>query len=275
MLAGIKHLYLVPDDLLRSLPFYVLVTEPPAELANEDYRSVHWLARDYAVTLLPMVASLRSVAVLPHQPEAPKNLIAFADPVLSGKRDKGAPRGASLVTRDRLAAPDAVRSLPSLPDTRTEVEEVCLVGWGRIRRSLFRRARHRTRGQIGGTAGFANRLLRNHALLPDEYSLAQPAIVLIPPETATAEDDGLLTADEIGALRLNADWVVLSACNTAGPVGRGLSGLARAFLFAGAKALLVSNCYWRATRLPGRWHPHSTSSPATRRSAARRRCGER
>jgi CHAT domain-containing protein len=53
----------------------------------------------------------------------------------------------------------------------------------------------------------------------------------------------LLTDDEIGMLRLNADWVVLSACNAAGPVGRGLSGLARAFLFAGAKALLVSNCY--------------------------------
>jgi hypothetical protein len=50
MLAGIKHLYLVPDALLRSLPFDVLVTEPPAELAKEDHRSVHWLARDYAVT---------------------------------------------------------------------------------------------------------------------------------------------------------------------------------------------------------------------------------
>jgi CHAT domain-containing protein len=124
MLAGIKHLYLVPDALLRSLPFDVLVTEPPAELAKEDHRSVHWLARDYAVTLLPTVASLRSVAVLRHQPEAPKTLIAFADPILSGKRDKRAPRGASLVRRDRLAAPDAVRSLPSLPDTRTEVEEV-------------------------------------------------------------------------------------------------------------------------------------------------------
>jgi CHAT domain-containing protein len=82
-----------------------------------------------------------------------------------------------------------------------------------------------------------------HALLPEENTLAQPAIVLTPPATATAEDDGLLTADEIAGLRLNADWVVLSACNTVGPLGRGLSGLARAFLFAGAKALLVSHWY--------------------------------
>jgi CHAT domain-containing protein len=57
------------------------------------------------------------------------------------------------------------------------------------------------------------------------------------------EDDGLLTDDEIGTLQLNADWVVLSACNAAGPVGRGLSGLAR----AGVELLM-----WRATRLPGR-----------------------
>jgi CHAT domain-containing protein len=82
-----------------------------------------------------------------------------------------------------------------------------------------------------------------HALLPEENTLAKPAIVLTPPATATAEGDGLLTADEIAGLRLNADWVVLSACNTVGPLGRGLSGLARAFLFAGAKALLVSHWY--------------------------------
>jgi hypothetical protein len=80
-----------------------------------------------------------------------------------------------------------------------------------------------------GTAGIA--------ALADETGLAEPALVLAPPAAATREDDGLLTADEVGTLRLNADWIVLSACNTAGPFGRGLSGLVRAFLFAGAKAL--------------------------------------
>jgi CHAT domain-containing protein len=45
-------------------------------------------------------------------------------------------------------------------------------------------------------------------------------------------------------LRLHADWVVLSACNTiAGdkPGAEALSGLARAFFYAGARALLVSH----------------------------------
>ena len=64
--------------------------------------------------------------------------------------------------------------------------------------------------------------------------------------TATADDDGYLTASEIAGLKLDADWVILSACNTAGSGGGGaggeaLSGLARAFFYAGARALLVSH----------------------------------
>jgi CHAT domain-containing protein len=58
------------------------------------------------------------------------------------------------------------------------------------------------------------------------------------------DDDGLLTMDEILALKLDADWVVLSACNTASGDGAGaeaVSGLGRAFFYAGARALLVSN----------------------------------
>ena len=64
-----------------------------------------------------------------------------------------------------------------------------------------------------------------------------------PPASATTEDDGLLTASEVTTLALDADWVILSACNTASSDGGGeaLSGLARAFFYAGARALLVSH----------------------------------
>ena len=75
--------------------------------------------------------------------------------------------------------------------------------------------------------------------------VAEPALVLTPPNTGTAEDDGLLTASEIAILDLDADWVILSACNTAAadgtPGAEGLSGLAKAFFYAGARALLVSH----------------------------------
>ena len=72
----------------------------------------------------------------------------------------------------------------------------------------------------------------------------EPGLILTPPETASEEDDGYLTASEIAALKLDADWVILSACNTAAGGATGaeaLSGLARAFFYAQARALLVSH----------------------------------
>lgn len=73
---------------------------------------------------------------------------------------------------------------------------------------------------------------------------AEPGLILTPPETATPEDDGYLSASEIAGLKLDADWVILSACNTAAggaEEAEALSGLARAFFYAGARALLVSH----------------------------------
>ena len=62
----------------------------------------------------------------------------------------------------------------------------------------------------------------------------EPGLILTPPDTATEDDDGYLSASEIAGLKLDADWVILSACNTAGGEAGGdaLSGLARAFFYA-------------------------------------------
>ena len=88
-------------------------------------------------------------------------------------------------------------------------------------------------------------MFATHGLVPGELDgLTQPALALSSPEVTGDKDDGLLTMDKILTLKLNADWVVLSACNTASGDGAGseaVSGLGRAFFFAGARALLVSN----------------------------------
>jgi CHAT domain-containing protein len=81
----------------------------------------------------------------------------------------------------------------------------------------------------------------------DVKGLGEPSLALTLPLQQTELDDGLLTASEVAQLKLNADWVVLSACNTAAgdkPGAEALSGLARAFFYAGARAILVS--HWRA-----------------------------
>ena len=92
-----------------------------------------------------------------------------------------------------------------------------------------------------------------HGLLPGELKCkGEPALALTPPATGSADEDGLLDAGEVAQLKLDADWVVLSACNTAAPDGglggQSLSGLARAFFYAGARSLLVS--HWAVASQP-------------------------
>ena len=104
----------------------------------------------------------------------------------------------------------------------------------------------------------------------------EPALALTLPQTPTDLDDGLLTASEVTQLKLNADWVVLSAGNTiAGdkPGAEALSGLARAFFYAGARALLVS--YWgidseAASRLTISTFSHLKADPKLGRAEALR-----
>ncbi len=91
---------------------------------------------------------------------------------------------------------------------------------------------------------FATHALVTGNLKAFAQAKAEPALVLTIPDKPTDQDDGLLQASEISELKLNADWVVLSACNTAASDGVGaeaLSGLARAFFYAGARSLVVSH----------------------------------
>jgi CHAT domain-containing protein len=85
-----------------------------------------------------------------------------------------------------------------------------------------------------------------HGVLAGEVKgIGEPGLILTPPKVGTAEDDGYLSASEIARLELNSDWVILSACNTAAsdgtPGAQGLSGLAKAFFYSGARTLLVSH----------------------------------
>jgi len=83
-----------------------------------------------------------------------------------------------------------------------------------------------------------------HALVPGDLDgLEQPALALTSPLVTGESGDGLLTMEEVFRLKLNADWIVLSACNTGAAEGAGseaVSGLGRAFFFAGARSILVS-----------------------------------
>jgi CHAT domain-containing protein len=102
-------------------------------------------------------------------------------------------------------------------------------------------------------SGFKIVAFATHGLVPGElFGLDQPALALSAPDVAGIQGDGLLTMQEILSLKLDADWVVLSACNTGAGAGAGAeaaSGLGRAFFYAGTRAILVSN-----------WSVHSQSA---------------
>ena len=140
-------------------------------------------------------------------------------------------------------------SLPPLPGTRTEVETIAKsldVGEGDVKLGLnaTEEAVKQSKRDDYRIVYFATHGLVAGDLQQFIKAKAEPALAFTIPEKPSELDDGLLQASEVAELKLNADWVVLSACNTASSDGVGaesLSGLARAFIYAGGKSLVVSN----------------------------------
>jgi CHAT domain-containing protein len=262
-LKGKKVMLVVPHAELGQLPLAVLVTKTTAQPAKSGmpfagYKSVPFLAKDIAVAQIPSVTALTALRSLPEGDANRKNFIGFGDPYFSAQQEKQADKqkGTQLATR---GIPLALRSapkttgvssaelalLPRLPDTSLEIEEIAkVVGAGPDDIYLHKQASVK---QVM-SMDLSNRkvvMFSTHGLVPGELDgLTQPALALTNPEVRNEKGDGLLKVDTILTLKLDADWVVLSACNTAAGEGEGaeaLSGLGRAFFFAGARAILVSS----------------------------------
>jgi CHAT domain-containing protein len=247
LLAGVRHLLIVPDGALQSLPLAVLVTRSPERDPEtlSDHRDISWFARGYAVTVLPSVSALRGLRQFANLAHASAPFLGIGNPVLAGSPSDSIPPLPSL-WRGADVDVETVRALKPLPETAEELRRIA-ERMGANQRDLLLGTRasepvlRRTPLDHYRVVAFAT-----HGLMSGELKgLAEPALVLTPPAEATAENDGLLTASKIATLKFNADWVVLSACNTAAgdgtPDGGGLSGLAKAFFYAGARSLLVSH----------------------------------
>lgn len=249
-ITGKPKLLVVPAGALTSLPFHVLVTKKPDTASADRYRQAAWLLNERAITVLPSVPSLRGLRSFARDSRAQKPFIGFGDPVLRRSSDKRAGRNVqpyqsyydgTSVDLDRLRT-----GLPSLPETAGELQAVA--------RALGASPQDDVKLGSAATVTSVSTLpldqyrvvdFATHGLVAGEVNgLSEPALVLTLPDKPTSDDDGLLTASRIAKLKLDADWAVLSACNTAAgdkPGAEGLSGLARAFFYAGARALLVSH----------------------------------
>jgi CHAT domain-containing protein len=251
-IAEKPRLLMVMNGALTSLPPQILVTRDPTGM---DLKATDWLIRRHAIAILPSVYTLKVLRGENAKVAAAKPLIGFGDPVLQRGDTKvgtriASNRGYASFYRAGTADLEVLsNALPPLPETADELRAVAKsLGASEADVKLGSAA---TVTAVKQTKLDQYRIVyfATHALVSGETEqavkgLAEPAIVLSLPTTATAFDDGLLTSSEVAQLKLNADWVVLSACNTAAaekPGAEALSGLARAFFYAGARALLVSH----------------------------------
>jgi len=255
---GATSLAIVPARALAQLPFALLVTEPAtlgtAQPAFAEYRNVAWLTRRVAVTQLPSVSTLVTLRQEPAGGADRRPFLGFGDPVFS-KQQLAQTASLATTTRGvRLRSVPTTRGevnsaelaeLPRLPDTALEIREIAASLKADPSEVFLGVAANEKNVKSADLTKYRVIAFATHGLIPGDLDgLDQPALALTAPDVANVDGDGLLTMDEVLALKLRADWVVLSACNTAAGGGAGseaVSGLGRAFFFAGARALLVSN----------------------------------
>jgi CHAT domain-containing protein len=265
---GASDLVTVPHGALAQIPLGLLVTAPtpmpvdrPGEALFSGYRTVPFLVRAAAVTQLPSVASLVTLRALPAGAAIRAPFAGFGDPWFTTEQAAQAAQPANLETDAALVATRGLHlravpatqtlgdadlsALPRLPDTAEEVRQVAIILKADVRKDVFLGAAANEM-QVRSMRLDDRRVVMfaTHGLVPGDLDgLAEPALALSAPAVAGG-GDGLLTMEKILGLKLDADWVVLSACNTAAGDGAGaeaVSGLGRAFFYAGARAVLVTN----------------------------------
>jgi CHAT domain-containing protein len=272
-LREVRDLIMVATGPLAQLPFSILPTDP-VSLGEEKselfspYRKVPWLIRKVSITRVPTASSFISLRTLPPGDPSRRAFLGFGDPFFNreqlarAKKERSNPqlvlakRGRTLhvrgirVTESGTLDNETITSinlglLHRLPGTEDEIVSICRALGGDPARDILL-GEKASESQVKSMDLSDRRVIAfaTHALVPGDLDgLDQPALALSSPEVTGDDEDGLLTVEEIFQLKLNADWVVLSACNTGAAEGAGaeaVSGLGRAFFYAGTRALLVS-----------------------------------
>ncbi len=242
-LQGTHTIYVAAGGALGNVPWAALATKPATGLADAS-----WWAVEVSLAQMPSASALvlaRSRAGR----TASRPFIAFADPAFdpqaiataTGSADLRKVRQRAMGSADPTTAFD-YRRVARLPETLEEAQALAMsLGAG-------------TAGVIHGSAATRSRVLKEdlsdvrvvafatHGLVPGELpGVLKSGLAMAYEGRGLA--DSLLTIDEIVGLRLNADWVILSACNTGlatGNAGDALSALMRGFFASGARTVLAT-----------------------------------
>jgi CHAT domain-containing protein len=246
--------------VLGQIPFGILLRSS-SETTNAN---APFLIKQFAISHVPNLSAWLAVKKLSETKRANESLIAWGDPAFSFQsqqppsamtdiRHIGLTRTSLNEKPNQVIAKVAVRyaDIPPLPETREELVAIATTLQADPIKDLH----------LGADASRASVLQSNstgelvrkkvvafatHGLMAGDLpNLKQPALALaITDDAAQNPLDPLLSLEDVLGMRLNADWVILSACNTAAADGKAdeaLSGLARGFFYAGSRSLLVTH----------------------------------
>ena len=260
-----KHVIFVADNALASIPMGMLLRKDvigvdKSEQMFAGFKKLPWLIRSHAVSMAPSVSSFALLRKTEGSNDQRLAFMGVGDPIfdpLASVADVGQSRGGTqfalrAVSKTRGLTKASLVSLPRLLDTADEINAIADVVGADFKRDIFlgnraNEAEIRNLNASGALRKYRILSFATHGLIPGDLDgLMSPALALSAPSEGSSEpwDDGLLTAEEIMELDLNADWAILSACNTASAETsstEAFSGLGRAFFYAGARSLLLSN----------------------------------
>ena len=255
-----NHLIISTSGSLSTLPFAVLIKE---KFVSVNLSNARWLINSHAISNIPSASGFFSLNKFGQSQKAQDQLLAWGDPKFNLQNDdlsngaKNRSARTNNLTRSFLQTGIdksieqsylAYDSLPELPETRDEVLQIAkslndsdpknlFLGAAATRESVMRAS------ISGDLAKKRVVVFATHGLQAGDLpGLDQPALAMAANPDKTISP--MLTLEDVMSLKMNADWTVLSACNTAGSdgkAGEALSGLSRGFFFAGSRSLLVTH----------------------------------
>jgi CHAT domain-containing protein/Flp pilus assembly protein TadD len=251
LVSDSQEVIFVPDDVLFVLPF---------ELFSPEASKGSFVFLNKATTYYPSAASLRLARTAGHQSNWQEAFLGIADPITSSEDDRFAAADAlkslennfsnptqNRANEKRSPDPDRLKargfSFERLPGTASEVESIACLLKARNATVDVRSGTSATKGELLDTDLSKFRFVHfaTHGVLPVDAGIKEPSLVLS--YDGIAPSHMFLSMSEILGLKLQAESVVLSACNTgSGKISRaeGVMSLGRAFLTAGSSSVTVS-----------------------------------
>lgn len=245
-IAAGDRIVIVPDGPLHRLPFAALIRKrAPGKKSERSWQYlVEWRPL-HTVLSGSVYAELKERRRTTESGAAPFQWVAFGDPWFPPQLAQGRPlesgeaRLRSFSTRTGL-------QWERLPESRREVEKIAQLFPAASRQIyLDREATEEHAKALGRQTRIVH--FATHGFVDDHSPFDSGLVLAIPEHFTEGTDNGLLQVWEIFEnVRLDADLVVLSACETGlGEIrgGEGIIGLTRAFQYAGARSVLAS--LWR------------------------------